>query len=61
MVTGEVYDVLELSKQPDEPPVVNQLDLLLERARSGDEQVLPELRNWLESRPDLWHFYETPH
>lgn len=57
MVTGEVYDVLELSKQPDEPPVVNQLDLLLERARSGDEQVVPELRNWLESRPDLWHFY----
>jgi hypothetical protein len=40
--------VLESSQGNTEPAEIDHLDWLLQRARQGDEDVLPELRTWLE-------------
>ena len=42
---------------PDEPPVVEDLNLLVQRAREGDEAVLPQLREMLDTRPELWQHF----
>jgi hypothetical protein len=56
--TGEERDV---SNPPpdsaDQPVVVDRFSWLVEQARNGNSDVLPELREILESRPDLWQFY----
>jgi len=49
--------VSELSQVPDKPPVLDDLNLLVQRAREGDESVLPELREFLDTRPELWQHY----
>ena len=41
----------------DEPPVVEDLNLLVQRARKGDETVLPQLREMLDTRPELWQHF----
>lgn len=40
--------MFESSQEKTEPAETDQLDGLLQRARQGDEEVLPELRAWLE-------------
>ncbi len=47
----------ELFHVPDEPPVVEDLNWLVHRARQGDETVLPQLRDMLDTRPQLWQHY----
>ena len=47
----------ELFHIPDEPPVVEDLNWLVQRARQGDETVLPQLRDMLDSRPEVWRHY----
>ena len=42
---------------PDKPPVVEDVNLLVQQARQGDESVLPELRQFLNTRPQLWQHY----
>jgi hypothetical protein len=49
--------VSERFQVPDEPPVVKDLNLLVQRARGGDETVLPQLREMLDTRPELWQHY----
>jgi hypothetical protein len=34
--------------------VVEDLNLLVERARQGDEEVLPQLRHFLDANPEIW-------
>ena len=41
----------------DEPPVVEDLNSLVKRAREGDETVLPQLREMLDTRPELWQHF----
>jgi len=48
-----VPDVLDHSQEKTEPAEIDHLDWLLQRARQGDEDVLPELRDWLE-RSAVW-------
>jgi hypothetical protein len=40
-----------------EPAVLEQLNCLLQRARQGDEGVLPELRHLLDRKPEIWRHY----
>jgi hypothetical protein len=40
-----------------EPAVLEQLNSLLQRARQGDEGVLPELRHLLDRKPEIWRHY----
>ena len=47
----------ETSQVPDEPPVVEDLNSLVKRARKGDETVLPQLRELLDTRPELWQHF----
>lgn len=47
----------ELSQVPDEPPVVEDLNWLVQRARQGDETVLPQLRDMLDTRPEIWQHF----
>ena len=47
----------ELFQVPDEPPVVEDLNLLVQRARKGDETVLPQLREMLDTRPEVWQHF----
>jgi hypothetical protein len=49
--------VSETFQVPDEPPVVEDLNSLVKRARGGDETVLPQLREMLDTRPQLWQHY----
>jgi hypothetical protein len=49
--------VSETFQVPDEPPVVEDLNSLVKRARKGDETVLPQLREMLDTRPELWQHY----
>ncbi len=52
MVIGEAPVVLDHSQEKTEPAEIDHLDWLLQRARQG-EDVLPELRAWLE-RSAVW-------
>jgi hypothetical protein len=45
--------MLESSQEKTELAEIDHLDWLLQRARQGDESVLPELRTWLE-RSAVW-------
>jgi hypothetical protein len=45
--------VLEHSQEKTEPAEIDHLDWLLQLARQGDQDVLPELRAWLE-RSAVW-------
>lgn len=45
--------MLERSQEKAEPAEIDHLDWLLQRARQGDQDVLPELRAWLE-RSAVW-------
>ena len=47
----------ETFQVPDEPPVVEDLNSLVKRARKGDETVLPQLRELLDTRPELWQHF----
>jgi len=47
----------EALKIPTEPPVVDELRWFLDRARQGDDSVLPKLREILDTRPELWQYY----
>ena len=47
----------EASQVPAEPPVVEELRWNLDRARQGDDSVLPQLREILDTRPELWQYY----
>jgi hypothetical protein len=40
--------MLESSQEKAEPPEIDRLDWLLQRARQGDQDVLLELRSWLD-------------
>jgi len=57
IVSGGAVDVSELSQVPDKPPVVEDLDWLVQQARQGDEEVLPRLRDMLDTRPELWQHF----
>ena len=48
--------MLDHSQEKAEPAEIDHLDRLLQRARQGDENVLPELREWLE-RSAVWRHY----
>jgi len=52
-----VHDVSEISHEPDEPPVVEDLNWLLQQARKGDENTLPQLRDLLDTRPEVWQHF----
>jgi hypothetical protein len=41
----------------DPPVVVDRFSWLVEQARIGNSEVLSELRELLDSRPELWQFY----
>jgi hypothetical protein len=41
------------SQQPDAPWLAD-VEPMLDRAQKGDTSVLPELRAWLDSHPDIW-------
>jgi hypothetical protein len=43
--------------RPDELPIDDELSWLLEKARQGDELVLPRLRDRLDNCPELWSRY----
>ncbi len=45
--------MLESSREEVTPTEIDHLDWLLQRARQGDEDVLPELRAWLD-RSAVW-------
>lgn len=45
--------MLESSQEETKPAEIDHLDWLLQRARQGDEDVLPELRAWLD-RSAVW-------
>ena len=45
--------MLENSQEKTEPAELDQIDWLLQRARQGDQDVLPELRAWLD-RSSVW-------
>ena len=47
----------ETFQVPDEPPVVEDLNSLVKRARGGDETALPELRELLDTRPEVWQHF----
>jgi hypothetical protein len=49
--------VSELFQVPDKPPVVEDLNLLVQRARQGDETVLPQLRDMMDTRPEIWQHF----
>jgi hypothetical protein len=49
--------VSESFQVPDEPPVVEDLNSLVKRAREGDETALPKLRELLDTRPELWQYF----
>ena len=57
IVDGGVHDVSEHFQVTDEPPVVEDLNSLVKRARKGDETVLPQLREMLDTRPELWQHF----
>jgi hypothetical protein len=57
IVDGGAHDVSEHLPRTDEPPVVEDLNLLVQRARKGDETVLPQLREMLDTRPELWQHF----
>ena len=57
IVDGGAHDVSEHLPQTDEPPVVKDLNSLVKRARKGDETVLPQLRELLDTRPELWQHF----
>ena len=37
-----------------EPMTNEEIGRLLERAQAGDASALPQLREWLDKRPDIW-------
>jgi hypothetical protein len=42
-------------KQPElSPEQVREINLILVRARQGDESVLPELQRVLDENPEIW-------
>lgn len=45
--------MLESSQEKTEPPEIDRLDWLLQRARQGDKDVLAEIRAWLD-RSSVW-------
>ena len=47
----------DLWQTPVEPPVLEELNQMLQRAKQGDEAVLPQLRQLLDSRPELWRHF----
>ncbi len=47
----------ELSQVPDELPAAEDLNWLVQRARQGDETVLPQLREMLDTRPEIWEHF----
>jgi hypothetical protein len=56
--TGEEHDVPSPSKDPGDPPtIVDRFSWLVEQARNGNAEVLPELRQMLDGRPEVWEFY----
>jgi hypothetical protein len=57
IVDGGAHDVSEHLPRTDEPPVVEDLNSLVKRARGGDETVLPQLREMLDTRPELWQHF----
>jgi hypothetical protein len=57
IVDGGAQDVSEHLPPTDEPPVVKDLNWLVERARQGDEKVLPQLRKLLDTQPELWQHF----
>ena len=57
IVDGGAHDVSEHLPPTDEPPVVEDLNLLVQRAREGDETVLPQLREMLDTRAELWKYF----
>jgi hypothetical protein len=57
IVIGGAFDVSEFFQVPDSPPVVEDVSLLVQRAREGDETVLPQLREMLDTRTELWQHF----
>ena len=51
-VPGDTVEAQE--RVPDPPVVLIELQELVDRARKGDQAVLPLLREVLDDRPDLW-------
>ena len=47
----------DLEEEQAQPTVVDETSWLLQRARQGDDAVLPELRELLDARPELWNYY----
>ena len=55
---GEERDVSNPPQDSADPPVVvDRFSWLVEQARNGNSEVLPELGEILDSRPELWQFY----
>jgi hypothetical protein len=49
--------VSERFHETNEPPVVEDLNSLVKRARGGDETALPELSEMLDTRPEVWQYF----
>ena len=50
-----VDEETELQLAQTEPETLLTVQALLDRARAGDDSVLPELRALLDENPSLWH------
>src|SRR4051794_16064316 len=55
--SGGGHGMYDPPSEEVEEPIKDQLGRLLERARQGDEAVLPQLREFLDTRPELWRRY----
>ena len=44
----------EPQTEPEEPVILRPLGTLLDRARRGDPDVMPELRRVLDAQPEIW-------
>jgi hypothetical protein len=57
LATGEERDVPNSPDSADPPAVIDRFSWLVEQARKGNSEVLPELRELLDNRPTLWQHY----
>jgi hypothetical protein len=44
----------QAARDPDQPPALTEMKALVDRAREGDLEVLPQLREFLDGHPEVW-------
>src|SRR4051794_23214437 len=57
LASGGACVAADPQRDQAEQHATDQLGLMLERARQGDETVLPQLREFLDTKPELWRRY----